>query len=96
MLVWIIYDIEKNRTRSKVATQCKGYGLMRVQKSVFLGTLNNNEIDEISLKCQEIMDKKKDSIYIFPMCDEDFKKVRLLGQAFDKKMVKDEVISKFF
>jgi len=74
----------------------ESYGLNRVQKSVFLGTLNNNEIDEISLKCQEIMDRKKDSIYIFPMCDEDFKKARLLGQAFDKKIVKDEVISKFF
>ena len=30
------------------------------------------------------------------MCDEDFKKVKLLGQAFDKKMVKDDVIAKFF
>jgi CRISPR-associated protein Cas2 len=96
MLVWIIYDIEKNKIRNKVASQCKGYGLIRVQKSVFLGTLNNNEIDEISLKCQELMDKKKDSIYIFPMCDDDFKKVKLLGQAFDRKMVKDEVLAKFF
>lgn len=95
MLVWIIYDIEKNKIRNKVAAQCKGYGLIRVQKSVFLGTLNNSEIDEISLKCQELMDKKKDSIYIFPMCDEDFKKVKLLGQAFDKKMVKDEILAKF-
>jgi CRISPR-associated protein Cas2 len=30
------------------------------------------------------------------MCDDDFKKVKLLGQAFDKKLVKDEVIAKFF
>ncbi len=96
MLVWVIYDIEKNNIRNKVAAQCKGYGLIRVQKSVFLGTLNNNEIDEISLKCRELMDEKKDSIYIFPMCDDDFKKVKLLGQAFDKKMAKDEVLSKFF
>ncbi len=96
MLVWVIYDITKNKTRSRVAIHCKGYGLYRVQKSVFLGTLNKNEIDELSLQCDNIIDKKEDSVYIFPMCDEDFRKVKLLGQAFDKKMVKDEIIAKLF
>lgn len=96
MLVWVIYDITKNKTRSRIAIYCKGYGLYRVQKSVFLGTLSKNEIDELSLQCDEIIDKKEDSVYIFPMCDEDFKKVKLLGQAFDKKMAKDEVIAKLF
>lgn len=96
MLVWVIYDIVKNKTRSRVAIYCKGYGLYRVQKSVFLGTLNRNEIDELSLQCNDIIDKNEDSVYIFPMCDEDFKKVKLLGQAFNKKMVKDEIIAKLF
>jgi len=96
MLVWVIYDIVKNKTRSRIAIYCKGYGLYRVQKSVFLGTLNKNEIDELSLQCDNIIEQKEDSVYIFPMCDEDFKKVKLLGQAFDKKMVKDEIIAKLF
>lgn len=42
------------------------------------------------------MTLEKDSLYVFPMCDEDFKKVKLLGQAFDKDMVSDEVMAKFF
>jgi CRISPR-associated protein Cas2 len=96
MLVWAIYDISCNKKRNKIAKMCKGYGLYRVQKSVFLGTLNRNEIDELSLQSQEIIDEEVDSVYIFPMCDDDFKKVKLLGQAFDKKLVKDEVIAKFF
>jgi CRISPR-associated protein Cas2 len=96
MLVWAIYDITCNKKRNKIAKMCKGYGLYRVQKSVFLGTLNRNEIDELSLQSQEIIDEEVDSVYIFPMCDDDFKKVKLLGQAFDKKLVKDEVIAKFF
>jgi len=79
-----------------VSIYCKDYGLYRVQKSVFLGTLSKNEVDELSLKCDDIINKKEDSVYIFPMCDEDFKKVKLLGQAFNKEMVKDEVIAKFF
>jgi len=96
MLVWAIYDITKNKIRAKIARMCKGYGLYRVQKSVFLGTLNRNQVDELALKSEELIEEKTDSVYIFPMCDEDFRKVRLLGQAFDKSLVSDEIISKFF
>ncbi len=96
MLTWVIYDIVETPKRTKIAKACKGYGLYRVQKSVFLGTLNKNQIDELSLKCEDIINPDEDSVYIFPMCDEDFKKVKLLGQAFDKKLVTDEVLAKFF
>lgn len=96
MLVWVIYDIVETKKRNSIAKSCKGYGLYRVQKSVFLGDLNRNEIDELSLRCKDIIDEDEDAVYIFPMCDDDFKKVRLLGQAFDKKLVTDEIISKFF
>lgn len=96
MLVWVVYDICKTKKRTKVAKVCKGYGLYRVQKSVFLGTLNKNEIDEITLKCGDIIDLENDSLYVFPMCEDDFKKVKLLGQAFNKEMVTDKVFSKFF
>ena len=75
---------------------CKDKGLYRVQKSAFLGNLNRNRIDELKIICDDIIDAEVDSVYIFPMCDDDFKKVRLLGQAFDRKLVSDEVIAKFF
>ena len=96
MLVWAIYDITKDKIRNKVAKTCKGYGLYRVQKSVFLGDINRNQLDELALKSEELIEEETDSVYIFPMCDEDFKKVILLGQAFDKNLVSDEIISKFF
>ena len=96
MLVWVIYDIVDTNKRNRIAKACLGYGLYRVQKSVFLGTLNRNEIDELALKSQDIIDENVDSVYIFPMCDDDFKKVKLLGQAFDKKLVSDEILTKFF
>ena len=96
MLVWVVYDIVETKIRNKIAKECKNYGLYRVQKSIFLGTLNKNEIDELSILCKDTIDDEVDSVYIFPMCDEDFKKVKLLGQAFDKSMVSDEVLAKFF
>ncbi|HDH53497.1 MAG TPA: CRISPR-associated endonuclease Cas2 [Nitrospirae bacterium] len=95
MLTWVIYDISKNRTRNRVAKSCKDKGLYRVQKSAFLGKLNRNQIDEFRIMCDDIIDPDVDSVYIFPMCDDDFKKVKLLGQAFDKELVSDEVKSLF-
>ena len=95
-LVWVIYDIVDDKKRTKIARVCKNKGLYRVQKSVFLGTLNKNQIDELKIMCEDAIDAVVDSVYIFPMCEEDFQKVKLLGQAFDKKMVSAELLSKFF
>lgn len=94
-LVWIIYDIADDRMRGKVSKACKNKGLYRVQKSAFLGTLNRNQIDELKIICEDIVDTEVDSVYIFPMCEEDFKKVKLLGRAFDKDLVSDEVKALF-
>lgn len=96
MLVWVIYDITENRIRQKVSDCCKSYGLYRVQKSVFLGDLDTNDRDSLALECEDLIDIEKDSVYIFPMDEQSFKKVHLIGQAFDKELVSDEVLTKFF
>jgi len=96
MLTWAIYDISKNKTRTKIARACKSLGLYRVQKSVFLGDLDRNSIDELRVKSSSLIDPQTDSVYIFPMCQEDFKQVILLGKAFDKELISDEIIAKFF
>lgn len=94
-LVWLIYDITNDKTRSKIAKACKNKGLYRVQKSAFLGTLNKNQIDELKIMCEDIINPEEDSVYIFPMCEDDFRRVKLLGLAFDKNLVTDEVKALF-
>jgi len=96
LLVWVIYDIVENNIRQKVSTRCKSYGLYRVQKSVFLGDLNSNDRDSLALECEELIDIERDSVYVFPMDEQSFKQVKLIGQAFDKELVSDEVLTKFF
>lgn len=96
MLTWVVYDISKDKTRNRVARLCKNAGLYRVQKSVFLGEVELNRVDELHLECEDLIDKNTDSLYIFPMCAEDFQKVRTAGNAFDRELVSDEILSKFF
>ena len=96
MLVWVLYDIVEDKARTKVGKACLSAGIYRVQKSVFLGDLNKNEIDELRLRIEDLIDEEEDSVYIFPMCRDDFEKVKLLGQAFDEKLVTNEIRQKFF
>ncbi len=94
MLTWVVYDISKDRTRSKIADRCLDFGLQRVQKSVYLGDLQPNRVDEVIEFSRELLDLETDSVYVFPMCREDFDKVRIVGQSFDRELVADEVLTK--
>jgi CRISPR-associated protein Cas2 len=86
-----MYDIKKDRTRNKIAKLCEEAGIYRVQYSVFVGDLNNAQRKELIAAFIKLINKDDDSIYIFPMCNDDFKKCKLLGQAFDKDLIADEV-----
>jgi len=94
MLTWLIYDISNDRTRAKIADRCKDFGLYRVQKSVFLGDLDSNRVDEVVLFSQELLNEETDSIYVFPMCREDFDKVRIIGQGFDEDLVANDLVTR--
>ncbi|MBW1920410.1 MAG: CRISPR-associated endonuclease Cas2 [Deltaproteobacteria bacterium] len=96
VLVWIIYDIVEDNVRARVAKTCKQYGLERVQKSAFLGKLKMSRFDELSEKCLDLINEDEDSVYLFPFCQDDFRKIKVLGQGFDKKLINEEILSKFF
>lgn len=91
-----MYDIKKDKARSSVAKFCEKIGLTRVQYSVFLGTLEPNEKDTLQIQIEETIDEQKDSVYIFPMSKDELKETVLLGQAFDKDLVTDNVKEMFF
>ncbi len=94
MLTWLIYDISSDKARKKVSDACKNMGLYRVQKSVFLGDLNSNRVDEIVELSRELINPKTDSLYVMPMCKDDFSKVQILGQGFDGPLVTDDLLTK--
>ena len=96
MIVWTMYDIKDDKARTRVAKCCKQAGLYRVQYSVFLGTLTASQKDSLELEIQDQIDEEVDSVYIFPMSKNELQSTTLLGQAFDKDMVTDEVRALFF
>lgn len=96
MIVWVLYDIVDNKARTKAAKACLQAGLYRVQFSCFLGTLTPNQKDTLQLKIADLIDEDTDRVYIFPMSRGELQQTALLGQAFDKKLVTDEIRALFF
>lgn len=95
MICWVMYDIKEDKARTKIAKACQQSGLYRVQYSVFLGTVEADQKDSLQLEIEELMDQEVDSVYMFPMSKDELQATALMGQAFDKKMITDEVKALF-
>lgn len=96
MIIWVLYDIKNDRARTKVARACLQSGLYRVQYSCFLGSITLNMKDSLQLEIEELIDEDEDKVYIFNMSRDELKNSAILGQAFDEKLITDEVKSLFY
>lgn len=69
MKVLVLYDIVDDKKRRRIINNCKDYGLERIQFSCFMGDLNRNFIDELSLKLEKTLGKAEGRIHIFPFAE---------------------------
>ncbi len=95
MITWVLYDIKKDRARTRAAKYCKQAGLHRVQYSTFLGNIDPQKCDVLSLQLESEINTDEDKVYILPMNKDELKQTVLLGKAFDKAYVSDEVRALF-
>jgi CRISPR-associated protein Cas2 len=78
--VVVAYDISEDRRRSRVAAVLQAYG-DRVQRSVFVATLNAERLQEVRERVSEIIDATTDSVYVFRQCAACWEVVGVHGQA---------------
>ena len=64
----ITYDIENNKRRKKVSDELEAYGY-RVNYSVFECELNKTKMKNLVKKLEELIDKKKDSLRFYHVCE---------------------------
>lgn len=95
MLVWVLYDIKENKPRQKVFSLCKNFGLYPIQKSVFLGIIDE---DRQSLFFQKIKTfvTKDDSIIIMQTTKNKVKELEILGKPIDTELALREKKIMFF
>jgi CRISPR-associated protein Cas2 len=78
--VVLLYDIEEDRLRARIADVCIAYGLERIQFSAFFGKLNRNRRQELALKLQNELGDESGRIRIIPVCEQDLKDMWVLDQ----------------
>ena len=76
----LIYDIEDDRLRTRIADVCLDYGLERIQFSAFFGKLNRNRRQELALKVKNELGGENGRVRIIPVCEEDLKDMWVLDQ----------------
>lgn len=70
--VILVYDIENDRVRSKIADACLDYGLDRVQFSAFTGKLSRNHQQELMLRIGKLLGDGVGNVKLVPVCDKDW------------------------
>lgn len=71
LLTFVVYDIESDRIRSRVADVCKDYGLSRIQYSAFSGLLDSSRRQEMFLKLSDTLGRRPGKIIVLPICEKD-------------------------
>jgi len=78
--VVLIYDIENDRLRTRIADACMDYGLQRIQFSAFFGKLNRNRRQELALRLTNELGNESGRVRIIPVCEQDLKDMWVLDQ----------------
>ena len=80
MLVLISYDIEDDKTRTRLAHQLKDFG-PRVQFSVFEADVAAKELTRLKQMLGKVSLAANDSIRLYQFCETCFGKVKIWGKG---------------
>ena len=69
MLVFVMYDIVDNPTRTSLIKKLQHYGLHRIQKSIFCGFLSLNERLNLASELDFFISSERDTIILVPACE---------------------------
>ena len=88
-MYYAVYDITDNSTRNSVIHILKNQGFVRIQKSVFCGSLSGQNKKDIIESIKTIMNEN-DSFYLILTCNQCFGKIKIIGKGFDEEYVSDK------
>jgi len=77
----VMYDIEEDKARTKIADACLDYGLDRAQFSAFVGRLSRNHQQELMMRIESILGDKKGRIQLISIGQQEWRNRIVIGQA---------------
>ena len=70
-LTFVVYDIPDDRTRLRIASVCKDFGLKRIQYSAFGGSLGTTNRGEMFARLSDTLGSEPGKILVLPVCEKD-------------------------
>jgi CRISPR-associated protein Cas2 len=77
LLTFVVYDIQEDRTRVRIADVCKDYGLDHIQYSAFCGLLDSTRRTEMFTRLVSTLGDGVGRILVLPVCEKDVEARRL-------------------
>jgi CRISPR-associated protein Cas2 len=90
MHVLLVYDIEEDRRRTKIADACLDYGLDRIQYSAFAGVLTRNHQEELMLKIRDLLEETPAKVHLYAIDEKAWKYRLIVEYGQDEKGDDDE------
>ena len=64
----VLFDISQNKLRNKIIEKCKDYGLTRIQKSCFSGSLPVSMKADFIKEIRKVIGRQAAQVVIQPIC----------------------------
>lgn len=87
-MYYAVYDIADNGVRTSVIHALKNHGMVRIQKSVFCGSMSVQQKKDLAETIKMLV-TENDSFYLMLSCSQCFGKVLIIGRGFDREYVAD-------
>lgn len=78
--VLVAYDVSRDDRRARVAANLQVWG-DRIQRSVFVCTLDVDDLTELVERIRGIIDDRTDAVHVVPLCGGCWEGMAVLGQA---------------
>jgi len=82
----VIYDISDDNLRNAVSEVCKNFGLLRIQKSAFMGNLTSSRRKELRDKLKEVLGDANGNIQLFVICQADMALREIIGKEISEEV----------
>lgn len=67
----MIYDVEDDRVRLRIAKACRDYGLDHIQYSAFRGPLTATLRKELFARLKDSLAERPGRVLVVPLCEKD-------------------------
>ncbi|HID90695.1 TPA: CRISPR-associated endonuclease Cas2 [Candidatus Bathyarchaeota archaeon] len=75
----VIYDVSDDGLRAQVSELLKDYGLVRIQKSAFIGRLKRSRLRSLHTDLRKLVGDRRENVQLYPLCDSCYRGRRLVG-----------------